>query len=208
MKALTIRQPWASLIAAGVKTIETRSWSTKYRGPLAIHAGKATPDGLWEGGDWAIAWNGNFCNAFAYRRILSNRLELPLGAVVATCTLADVVPIVAPSWEGGDLDVDCLCASPVLDSPTLGGLRLLRWDEDHEGTEIIACEDQRPFGDFTPGRYAWLLTDIKPTTQRCPACWGGRRTPVGGCVLCGGDLRCAPVSAKGRQGLWNWEDDT
>ena len=128
--------------------------------------------------------------------------------MVATCTLADVVPIVAPSWEGGDLDVDCLCASPVLDSPTLGGLRLLRWDEDHEGTEIIACEDQRPFGDFTPGRYAWLLTDIKPTTQRCPACWGGRRTPVGGCVLCGGDLRCAPVSAKGRQGLWNWEDDT
>ena len=179
MKALTIRQPWASLIAAGVKTIETRSWSTKYRGPLAIHAGKATPDGLWEGGDWAIAWNGNPRNAFAYRRILSNRLELPLGAVVATCTLADVVPIVAPSW-----------------------------DEDHEGTEIIACEDQRPFGDFTPGRYAWLLTDIKPTTQRCPACWGGRRTPVGGCVLCGGDLRCAPVSAKGRQGLWNWEDDT
>ena len=39
MKALTIQQPWASVITMGVKTIETRSWSTKYRGPLAIHAG-------------------------------------------------------------------------------------------------------------------------------------------------------------------------
>lgn len=40
MKALTLIQPWASLITEGIKTIETRSWSTKYRGPLAIHAGK------------------------------------------------------------------------------------------------------------------------------------------------------------------------
>ncbi len=59
MKALTIRQPWASLIAAGVKTIETRSWSTRYRGPLAIHAGKHKPQrdpddgcGIPVGHDW------------------------------------------------------------------------------------------------------------------------------------------------------------
>jgi activating signal cointegrator 1 len=41
IRTLTVKQPWASLITAGVKTIETRSWSTKYRGPLAIHAGLA-----------------------------------------------------------------------------------------------------------------------------------------------------------------------
>jgi len=40
MKALSLWQPWASLMAAGLKTIETRSWSTAYRGPLAIHAAK------------------------------------------------------------------------------------------------------------------------------------------------------------------------
>ncbi len=39
MKALSIRQPWASLIARGEKTIEVRSWSTSYRGPLLICAG-------------------------------------------------------------------------------------------------------------------------------------------------------------------------
>lgn len=43
MKTLTLHQPWASLIAMGVKKIETRSWGTKYRGPLAIHAGQHRP---------------------------------------------------------------------------------------------------------------------------------------------------------------------
>lgn len=42
MKALTISQPYASLIASGEKWVENRCWETKYRGPLAIHAGKGT----------------------------------------------------------------------------------------------------------------------------------------------------------------------
>ena len=41
MKALTIRQPWASLIVDGEKRVENRTWPTKYRGPLLIHAGKS-----------------------------------------------------------------------------------------------------------------------------------------------------------------------
>jgi len=40
MKALTIRQPWADLILAGVKTREYRSWRVDYRGALLIHAAK------------------------------------------------------------------------------------------------------------------------------------------------------------------------
>jgi len=40
MKAITLIQPWASLIVDCRKTIETRSWRTLHRGPLAIHAGK------------------------------------------------------------------------------------------------------------------------------------------------------------------------
>ena len=42
MKALTISQPYASLISAGEKWIENRHWETRYRGPMAIHAGKGT----------------------------------------------------------------------------------------------------------------------------------------------------------------------
>ena len=43
IKAITIHQPWASLIAAGFKEYETRSWETGYRGLIAIHAGKSKP---------------------------------------------------------------------------------------------------------------------------------------------------------------------
>ena len=40
MKALTVWQPWATLLASGRKKYETRSWATSYRGPIAIHAAK------------------------------------------------------------------------------------------------------------------------------------------------------------------------
>lgn len=39
VKALTLHQPWATLVALGEKRVETRSWATNYRGPLLIHAG-------------------------------------------------------------------------------------------------------------------------------------------------------------------------
>ncbi len=38
MKAITLPQPWASLMAIGAKTVETRPYATAYRGPIAIHA--------------------------------------------------------------------------------------------------------------------------------------------------------------------------
>ena len=38
MKVVSIREPYASLIKDGIKTIETRSWRTKYRGPIYIHS--------------------------------------------------------------------------------------------------------------------------------------------------------------------------
>ena len=39
MKAITIKQPWASLIIEGIKDIENRTWPTKFRGRVLIHAG-------------------------------------------------------------------------------------------------------------------------------------------------------------------------
>ncbi|MBQ8901455.1 MAG: ASCH domain-containing protein [Bacilli bacterium] len=39
MKVITIREPFASLIATSKKKIETRSWKTNYRGKIYIHAG-------------------------------------------------------------------------------------------------------------------------------------------------------------------------
>jgi hypothetical protein len=39
MKMITIQQPWAALIVAGIKDIENRTWTTAYQGPLLIQAG-------------------------------------------------------------------------------------------------------------------------------------------------------------------------
>lgn len=66
MRALTLIQPWASLIADGRKTFETRGWPTAYRGAIAIHAGKKLdaeyavecgyrPEGLTRGAIIAVA---------------------------------------------------------------------------------------------------------------------------------------------------------
>lgn len=41
MRALTTYQPYAELIASGVKRVENRTWETKYRGRLYIHAGRS-----------------------------------------------------------------------------------------------------------------------------------------------------------------------
>lgn len=46
MKALSLLEPWASLMAVGAKNIETRSWRTDYRGPVFIHASKGKPPGF------------------------------------------------------------------------------------------------------------------------------------------------------------------
>ncbi len=83
MRCLSVTQPWASLIAAGIKTIETRSWYTSYRGPLAIHATKKPYVGPWMRGLMAAE-----AEIF---RVTSGHLEkMPLGAVVAIARLTDV----------------------------------------------------------------------------------------------------------------------
>jgi hypothetical protein len=59
MKTITILQPYASLIACGTKKIETRSWTTKYQGPITIHAGqgKQNIDLCKQKIFWATLWS-------------------------------------------------------------------------------------------------------------------------------------------------------
>ncbi len=42
--AISIKQPWAALVVAGIKSIEVRTWSARRTGPVLIHAGKAADD--------------------------------------------------------------------------------------------------------------------------------------------------------------------
>ena len=63
-KALTIAQPWATLVAIGAKQIETRSWQTNYRGDIAIHAGKGL---VASGGRSGLI---ELCNTMHFRQAL------------------------------------------------------------------------------------------------------------------------------------------
>lgn len=85
VKAISLTQPWASLIALGFKRIETRGWSTRYRGPLAIHAAKSFPKKCKQ-----------LCTTDPFKTCLEGSglkvTDLPLGMVVATCKLVDCFP--------------------------------------------------------------------------------------------------------------------
>ena len=139
MKTITLTQPWATLVAIGAKSIETRTWGTRYRGPLAIHAAKGTklPDGR------SIA---DFCLDEPFRsalfadgvRQLVPGQDLPLGAVVATCRLVDCIRLYTDRQRG---DI------------------LARWGGAHESQ----------FGDFTFNRYAWVLADVVRLPAPVPA---------------------------------------
>lgn len=86
MKALTLWQPWATLVAIGAKQIETRSWSTNYRGDLAIHAAKTTPK-------WARAHGWIEPYHTELRRAHLHPDRLPSGVILAVVRLDDVQQI-------------------------------------------------------------------------------------------------------------------
>lgn len=80
MKALSLWQPWASAVALGHKVYETRSWSTDYRGPLAIHAAQASARAAWAIGVSALVAR-DFPAGFFF----------PRGGIVAVVQLVDVL---------------------------------------------------------------------------------------------------------------------
>ncbi len=155
MKAITLTQPWATLVAIGAKQVETRSWTTQYRGPLAIHAAKGFPKSAKRlvTDDWAFfsALNPQYVQAdwVGGKRVVppnAGRIVvagLPVGYIVAICKLIDMIPTEVFNAFPGSISAQ-----------------------------------ERAFGDYSPGRFAWVLEDIEELVP--------------------------PVEAKGALGLWNW----
>lgn len=145
MKALTLTQPWASLVAIGAKRIETRSWRTPYRGSLAIHAAKVFP---------------REAKQICEERLFAQELgpnPLPLGVVIATCRLISCIP----TRE--------LQTNRVIEVDYLAGCG-----------DFYMSDSERLFGNYAPGRWAWLLADVEPLAR--------------------------PIPAKGALGLWEWSE--
>lgn len=133
MRAITLWQPYASLLAAGIKRHETRSWSTKYRGPLIIHAAARKMDADGRALTWRYFPDGRLAGTDFVT-------DLPLSTVVAVCQLTDVV----------------------------------RAEDAAPTATDLSC------GDYAPGRFAWVLSDV-------------RMRHISG--------------VKGRQGLWVPSED-
>ncbi len=132
MKALSLYEPWATLIALGEKRFETRSWSTTYRGPLLI---------------------------------CSSKRKLPLYQYPPIKKLLETL-----STHG--LFLDDLKFGYALCVVNL--VEILRTDYLHVN------EEERIYGDFSPGRFAWK-------------CDNARRFKN-------------PMPIKGRQGLFEVDD--
>jgi len=202
VKALVVRQPWATLIALGIKTIETRPGPpngpmrpdgarglpgcTLERGErIAIVAGAQKPtlrhevhwgarddptDPLIEANEAPWLWtdyDDGTGGAWQWR-------GGPLGAVVCTVVVADALPIVQrvgscigpAEWDGH---------RRFFSAPHEGYLTTTG-----PGAELPRYTDQLPRGDFTPGRWGWMLTDPRP---------------------------CEPIPCKGRQGVFELPAD-
>jgi hypothetical protein len=87
MKALSIQQPWATLVVQGCKHIETRTWPTYYRGPLLIQASSRFRKPQWD-----LCREPPFQECLAAAGVQRLR-DLPLGCVVGTVNLIDCVPV-------------------------------------------------------------------------------------------------------------------
>ncbi|MEQ8577588.1 MAG: ASCH domain-containing protein [Balneola sp.] len=128
MKAISLWQPWATLMANNFKTIETRGWKTNYRGDLLICSTK----------------NGLSKKAFneTVEHLGMKELEYPLGQALCVVDLYDVIQ-----------------------------------------TDMLSFYDyfsEEEFGDYSPGRFAWLTDSCRPIK---------------------------PFQVVGQQGLFNVDDE-
>jgi len=138
--ALTFTDPWGSLVASSAKHIETRSWATPYRGPLAIHIAKTLPAEAEMRCDEEPFRQALEAAGYGWTAGLShNAWQLPLGCVVALVRLEQVQRI-SPGFR-----VD---------------------------------EQERAYGNYTPGRFAWQFSQVYRLRE--------------------------PLPARGSLGVWRW----
>jgi hypothetical protein len=148
MRALTLCQPHATLVALGAKRYETRGWPTKHRGPLAIHAGKNLAPVGGRRGLRALCGREPFRSVLFGDGPYADPDDLPRGEVLCVVDLVACLPTFALRYG---------YARPLGRALALG---------DHEFD----------FGDYSQGRWAWGLANIRVLPE--------------------------PVPARGHQGLW------
>lgn len=160
VRAITVHQPWATLLALGLKRFETRDWDTRHRGPLVIHAGKR----ITEDGEMAFSWLQRRGIDVGAERLA----DMPRGAVVGVAELAY-----------------CYSTEFLLDT----GRHVLNAQAKDPALEVT-------LGDFSRGRFAWLLSAPRALRQPIPCrgyqqLWYPQRV-VYEALVASGDLQVHP----------------
>lgn len=140
MKAITLHQPHSYLVAIGAKPFETRSWKTNYRGLLAIHAARIQADEL----DGLVIDQNSDCPEFIhpFDSYLPGNWgdyfgDMHHGGIEAVVRLIDIYP-----------------------APDAYAALQRRAIEAKTQEECQWFEHASHFGDFSPGRWAWLLEPV------------------------------------------------
>ena len=93
MKAITVWQPWAGALTAGIKENETRSWATKYRGPIAIHSAMKAIQHTWSDLYMNDEAREVICRRLDLPEIINGPEAFPMGYILATGELVDCIRI-------------------------------------------------------------------------------------------------------------------
>ena len=168
MKAISLWQPWASLIACGAKPFETRHWAPPREligQTIAIHAAKKVDK------DAAAMATDIMYGQFDNHGGLDERMEASWGGDECADELM-------AKFGNTIMPVGCVVCTARLDAAFQLGNRA-------EGTAVPAASvvrrlvsRQMPecftvrydhFGDYSPGRWAWLLRDVRPLIPPPPA---------------------------------------
>lgn len=157
LRIITLWQPWASLIALGLKRYETRSWATSYRGKLAIHAAKRPMkhDELMLVSKSLPSSHHDLMQQFwqASLHDTPTMKKIPLGAIVAIVDLVD-------------------CRQMISGSTTLTSFGKHPESVQAQQIPIIslagATDLEKAVGDWQPGRYAWRLENIQALLKPIP----------------------------------------
>lgn len=100
--ALSVRQPWASLILLAGKNVENRSWHTYTRGPILIHAAKSmTKKEYTEAMDFACTVNHARMMSLMFRSVVLAFDNLPRGGIIGSVNLVDCVQRSKSPWFQG-----------------------------------------------------------------------------------------------------------
>jgi hypothetical protein len=119
--ALSIRQPWAWLIVNGYKDIENRTWATKFRGPVLVHAGKQMTRGDY---DACAIFVGGIYHLLKQDFLLPeyHDLQRECGGIVGSVEITKCVAQSESPWFVGEFGFVLANAKPLPFRPCNGRL--------------------------------------------------------------------------------------